>query len=378
MSNQYAPNYTGVQIALSTNCNLLCPGCNRTHFDDDKFSLNPIVTKNQFLDKQILLDFIKNKASGSLEKVEFAGLVDDPLSYPWLLELLNEMLEIKSQLHITFHTNASLRTPDYFVKLATILKQFNGHSVNFSVDGLRDTNHLYRVGAQWDKIMENAKAFIGAGGSATWQFIVFPWNKHQVDEVRELANEMGFEIVIIRNNRDSFLDNLNFSSTGTDDKPWYNIKQQHTTSYHLKSRSIQEMLEDFNERLEDNSFSRPYNIDCIWHNDNKIYISYDGTVWPCCYIAFDSLRNPKRKQLQNEKFSIYEKNLNNLYHYSIDEIMSKEPFSSDILNSITNEKEHGLGKIDAYYTCIDTCSTRGFELKPNHMQAHKTYDMEQA
>ena len=59
--------------------------------------------------------------------------------------------------------------------------------------------------------MENAKAFIGAGGSATWQFIVFPWNKHQVDEVRELANEMGFEIVIIRNNRDSFLDNLNFS-----------------------------------------------------------------------------------------------------------------------------------------------------------------------
>ena len=48
MSNQYAPNYTGVQIALSTNCNLLCPGCNRTHYDLDKYSLNPLVKKNQF------------------------------------------------------------------------------------------------------------------------------------------------------------------------------------------------------------------------------------------------------------------------------------------------------------------------------------------
>ena len=82
----------------------------------------------------------------------------------------------------------------------------------------------------------------------------------------------------------------------------------------------------------------------------------------------------KLMQLQLLKFSIYEENFNNLYHSSIDQIMSKEPFSSDVLNSITNDKEHGLGKVDAYYTCIDTCSTRGFELKPNHLQAHKIYN----
>ena len=39
-----------------------------------------------------------------------------------------------------------------------------------------------------------------------------------------------------------------------------------------------------------------------------------------------------------------------------------------------NEKKHGLNKTDTYFTCIKTCSQRGFELKPNHMQAHKIYN----
>ena len=166
-----------------------------------------------------MLKLIQNPASSYLERVEFAGLVDDPLSYPWLLDLLNDILEIKPSLHITFHTNASLRTPDYFAELATILKQFFGHSVNFSVDGLEDTNHIYRVGAKWNKIMANAEAFINAGGDATWQFIVFPWNAHQEEEVRHLANKMGFSTVIIRNNRDPELDNIDLSAPNTTDKP---------------------------------------------------------------------------------------------------------------------------------------------------------------
>ena len=374
MNNQYAPNYQAVQIALSTNCNLLCPGCNRTHFDLDKYSLNPLVKKNQFLDKQVILDFVQNKASYNLNQIEFAGLVDDPLSYPWLLELLEDLLIIKPTLKITFHSNASLRTPDYFIKLATILKQFSAHSVNFSVDGLEDTNHIYRVGAQWNKIMANAKAFIGAGGDATWQFIVFPWNAHQEEEVRHLANSMGFNTVIIRNNRDPMLDDMNLSLPETTDKPWYNAKQQHTTEYKEKTYTSNQIFVHFEKELVAKTFQRPYNIECIWHNDSKIYISYDGTVWPCCYIAFDSLRNPKIIALQKLKFEPYGENFNNLYHYTIDNIMSKEPFSSDVLNSISNDKEHGLNKTDAYFTCIKTCSQRGFELKPNHMQAHRVYN----
>ena len=38
---------------------------------------------------------IQNKTSNSLEKIEFVGLIDDALAYPWLLELLQEMLKYR-------------------------------------------------------------------------------------------------------------------------------------------------------------------------------------------------------------------------------------------------------------------------------------------
>ena len=71
MSNQYSPNYTGVQIALSTNCNLLCPGCNRTHFDNDKFSLNPIVTKTRksIIDQKPRLSIRRNTSDHGQRKI---------------------------------------------------------------------------------------------------------------------------------------------------------------------------------------------------------------------------------------------------------------------------------------------------------------------
>jgi hypothetical protein len=44
---------------------------------------------------------------------------------------------------------------------------------------LEDTNHLYRENVEWKKIMENARAFISAGGTAHWDMLIFDHNKHQ-------------------------------------------------------------------------------------------------------------------------------------------------------------------------------------------------------
>ena len=355
MNNQYSPNYTAVQIALSTNCNLLCPGCQRTAWDSPR-KLNPLITKNIFLDKQILLDVIQNKASNSLEKIEFVGLIDDALTYPWLLELLQEMLNVRPDLNIEFDTNASLRTPDYFKKLANILNKFPKHFVNFSVDGLEDTNHIYRVGANWKKIMGNAEAFIQAGGRANWQFIVFPWNAHQEKKIKKLAKTMGFDNIVVRHNQDLSLNTPQMAK----DKPW--LKESKTNEKYVGTS-----FKVFDTILKKDKYFPPYNIDCLWHGDQKIYISYTGNVWPCCFIAYDPLRRP---ELLNARFSSHGENFNSLYHHTIDEIMSKEPFSSDILNSINNNKKHGIGQSDTYYTCIRSCSTRGFEEIPSH-HTHK-------
>ena len=49
--------------------------------------------------------------------------------------------------------------------------------------------------------MENARAFIDEGGNAAWQYLIFPWNAHQVDEAKELSVEMGFKQFIARHDR---------------------------------------------------------------------------------------------------------------------------------------------------------------------------------
>ena len=72
----------------------------------------------------------------------------------------------------------------------------------FGIDGLEDTNHIYRQGTVFKQIIRNVKAFIQAGGRAQWDFIVFKHNEHQVEKAGELSKKLGFEIFSIkRSNR---------------------------------------------------------------------------------------------------------------------------------------------------------------------------------
>src|SRR5262249_43756113 len=91
------------------------------------------------------------------------------------------------------HTNGGARGPDWWAKLARSCR-----SVWFGIDGLEDTNHLYRQNVSWKRLMANARAYIGAGGRATWVMNVFRHNEHQVEEARRFATEAGFVEFIVR------------------------------------------------------------------------------------------------------------------------------------------------------------------------------------
>jgi MoaA/NifB/PqqE/SkfB family radical SAM enzyme len=85
---------------------------------------------------------------------------------------------------------------DYWAEIARIM---NGYGqIDFGIDGLEDTLHFYRRNVKYSKVIENARAFIDAGGRAQWNFIVFKHNQHQVDTVQKLGRELGFFNVLIR------------------------------------------------------------------------------------------------------------------------------------------------------------------------------------
>ena len=91
-------------------------------------------------------------------------------------------------------------------------------TVIWGIDGLEDTNHLYRVNVDWNRLQENWRAYISGGGKAKWQFIVFKWNQHQLDEVKRYSESEKFKgFNIIRSVRNS-------SDTNNNDKNITNIE----------------------------------------------------------------------------------------------------------------------------------------------------------
>ena len=88
------------------------------------------------------------------------------------------------------NTNASGRNEEFWTELGKLFS-ISDSTLTFSVDGLEDTNHIYRRGTHWPKIMNAMKWYIKAGGVARWEFLVFKHNQHQIEQARQLANELG-------------------------------------------------------------------------------------------------------------------------------------------------------------------------------------------
>lgn len=182
-----ADEITTVHLEVTERCNASCPQCARNinggevnpQLHDAELGLADV--------KQILKpEFIKQ-----LKRLYMCGNYGDPISARDTLEIFEYIRSHNDKMQLSFHTNASAKTPEWWSRLPAAMGR--SHYVVFSVDGLEDTNHLYRQGTVWSKIMANAKAFIAAGGRARWDFIVFGHNEHQVEEARALAESMGFE-----------------------------------------------------------------------------------------------------------------------------------------------------------------------------------------
>ncbi len=186
MWNIQINDVTAIDLECTTFCNLKCPECNRV---TDADMLAPILNTSHITLNNCQNWFNPNELT-NLNDIRFCGAIDEATMNPELTDILDFF---KNEFNIKFvdiRTNGMPRLPAWWADLVNHLPK--DHKIMFGLDGLEDTNHLYRVGANWNKIIENAKAFIKAGGQACWQFIEFDHNKHQVEEARQLAHEMGF------------------------------------------------------------------------------------------------------------------------------------------------------------------------------------------
>jgi len=179
-----------LQLEITSRCNARCAHCAR--FTEDG-SLHPTLTLDHW-DMTTVIKNLELDQMPNLSFVEIEGDKGDPASHPKLQTLVEEFALHPNSPAVMLYTNGSIRTPDFWKCIGA----YANTSTVFSIDGLHDTNHLYRVGCQWDRIMENAKAYIDAGGRAIWKCIVFKHNQHQLMEIKNLARQMGFAEVSFR------------------------------------------------------------------------------------------------------------------------------------------------------------------------------------
>ena len=334
-------------------CNALCYGCARTE------SANFNTKRPLIPDKKVLgLDILEKIFTEftTVTALDFCGTVDDPFMHPEFNEILELALHSGIK-QVWIHTNGSIRSTEYWQHSARILKQFDYHEVKFSVDGLRDTNHLYRQRTNFDRIMENAQAFIDAGGNACWQYLVFPWNAHQVEEAKELSADMGFHAFIHRHDR-SIVASKNWNIEDIK-----RIQEQNRPTHYATDFDVNELFKA-NEHLERNE------IDCFFQKEQMYFIDFNARLWPCCFLRNTEFfgHNNHWHQVKNNMFGVYnDLDWNRLDLYTVSEVLNHPFYRKDLTTSF--DADYGTGCGSKIVKCANTCSLKGQQARP--IAAHK-------
>ena len=169
---------------LTFRCNAKCPACHRLRID--KIDLNdPKYTYTLESFKQLFYPKLLN----NLEWLILNGNFGDSIMNKQFREIISYVKEHGTKINI--HTNGGIHNHEYWADVGKILQKDD--IINFDLDGLADTHHIYRINTKFDKVLSNAKTVIdNTQASVHWKYIVFEHNKHQVNDAKELAKTLGF------------------------------------------------------------------------------------------------------------------------------------------------------------------------------------------
>jgi hypothetical protein len=183
------------------------------------------------------------------------------------------------------NTNAGARSVEWWQQLAKIIGK-NG-VVIFSVDGLEETNHLYRQGVKWELVERNMKAFINAGGRARWDYLIFEHSECDVERAEQLAKEWGVEKFIKKKTG-------RFISATSEKKETHQGKNRKgaETQVLAKPKKAEhqnlELLKQAEIEKTYGSMKQYYDtakINCKVAKDKNIFITAEGILMPCCWTA---------------------------------------------------------------------------------------------
>lgn len=343
-----------VHLEVTSYCNASCPQCPR-NMGGGILSPNLALKHLSLADcKHIFpVDFV-----AQLNYIFLCGNYGDPIMASETIEILDYFREANPNIKLGIHTNASGRNQSWWERLAKVVS-----FCKFSIDGLEDTNFMYRRHTEWHKIMNSAKWFIEAGGIAIWDFLVFRHNQHQVEEAYELSKNMGFARFNIKKTSRFYDPNAQFEDFKSDVKNHasaivYSIEPPDDPRYaNAMIKQLPKLIKT-NEAFE--AYLESTSIRCGAVVEKQIYVSAEGLVFPCCYLGniYGANQSFNEKQLceildtlPQKKYTLSAKK------QTIPEIIAGDYFQKIVPES-WKKKTMAEGRI---YACAKNCGT--FNLK---------------
>lgn len=270
-----------VHLEITQNCQASCPMCDRNENGGapNKHMTNAELTLED-CKKIFTIEFIKQ-----LDAMYMCGNLGDPIVAKDTLDVFRYFRKHNPNMWLSMNTNAGARDAAWWEQLASIYGR-NG-AVIFSVDGLADTNHLYRQGVNWAKVEHSMKSFIAAGGRARWDFIVFEHNQHQVTQASELAKLWGVEKFVTKKTGRFFSSAKN---QGKEEHQAQNRKGQHTAILKKPKEEFiniafakeSELIKTYGSMMD---YYDKCTIKCKVAEEKNVFVTAEGLVLPCCWTA---------------------------------------------------------------------------------------------
>lgn len=350
-----------IHLEMTDRCNASCAQCARNILGGKE---NPNLSQAELTLEDIKIIFPKDVLA-HLKRIYMCGNYGDPIVARDCLDAFDYFRNMNLEIDLGLNTNGGARNKKWWSDLAGIFDRKG--EVKFGIDGLVDTNHLYRRNVDFKKVIDNASSFISNGGNAVWEYIVFRHNEHQIEEARSLAKELGFKKFTLKKTGRFFSNSklegiLRQEVHNNDGDIEYYLELPSQEQYQNQSlRKENELIRSYGSLM---NYLDMTQVSCKTLNEGSLYVSSEGLLFPCCWTAnqlYLWYNQPKTSNIWKliEK-SGGKENLN-LRNQGFDEILKGKFFNYIISSWTCSSIENGKLRV-----CAKTCGSKFNQFKDQY------------
>lgn len=317
-------NIDCLEMDVTSYCNARCPSCRRTwHLDDI-----PLIHFDKDVWKRIWTEDLKGH---NIRKLVLNGNWGDSMMHKDMLEMIEYPYKMFPDIKLFIDTNGGMRDTKFWAGLAKILNEnYAKPVVRFGIDGAtEESNDIYRVGVSLAKVLENAKAFIDAGGAAQWRMTVFDHNVHEFDKAEALAREYGFTAFRTRKSyARRIIDKNNEVKCTTE---CYDKMPKEELFKDVWIRDVKTPKKNKFYQLPDLEHK------CIWYREHRLQVDPYMNVWPCCHMSGEFFRTDNI-DIKLDSWKKYGFKSNNLEKHTLQEILEGPYFTKEIDDAVAEAR----------------------------------------